>query len=163
MVATIPVSVDTGFFGFVIAPAENLAGITFESRLKNTDPTVGQGFGLENIRGAFTASPTAVVPSSISVIASGLAYSRVTQTFNGTVTIKNVSGATITGPFQVVLRPLPSGVTMTNAWGTFKGNPYVIANTASLGPGQSVTLNVQFSNPSNSTITLTPIVYSGAL
>jgi Abnormal spindle-like microcephaly-assoc'd, ASPM-SPD-2-Hydin len=66
LIATIPVTVDTGFFGFVISPSEEISDITFESRLDNPDPTVGQGVGLGNVVGALTGTASVVFnPSPI--------------------------------------------------------------------------------------------------
>ena len=45
-------------------------------------------------------------PSEVATTASGLAYSRVSQTFNGTVTIKNISSSAINGPLQIVFTGL---------------------------------------------------------
>ncbi len=109
---------------------------------------------------------SAVLLSSnqISATASGLAYSRVTRTFNGTVTIQNISGSAIGGPFQIVFNSLTNGVTLANASGTFCGGPFLtVSGVSSLAPGQSATVNVQFSNPSFGTINFTPLTYSGSL
>ena len=105
------------------------------------------------------------VPSGeISVTASGLAYSRVTKTFNGTMTITNVSASTIGGPFQIVLTGLPAGVSLVTPTGTFSGSPYLtVPGAASLTPGQTATFSVQFQNPSDVTISLTPVVYLGSI
>jgi hypothetical protein len=48
-IATVPVSVDTHFFGVLIAPPRPIGSITFESQIQNPDPSVGQGFALENL------------------------------------------------------------------------------------------------------------------
>ena len=99
----------------------------------------------------------------ISATASGLAHSRLTQTFHGTVTVMNVSGSTIPGPFQIVLGSLPSGATLTNATGNYKGAPYVtIPALASLAPGKSATVDLKFKNSSNAVITFSPAIYSGS-
>jgi uncharacterized repeat protein (TIGR01451 family) len=106
-----------------------------------------------------------VVPSTqVSTTASGLLFSRVTRTFNGTVTVTNISGAAVVGPLSILLTALPSGVTPANATGTFNGSPFLaIPGTATLAAGQSVTVNVQFSDPANASITFTPVIYSGSL
>ena len=79
-------------------------------------------------------------------------------------TIKNMSGAAITGPFQVVFTSLTAGVTLSNATGTFAGNSYMtVPSITSLAPGQSATMSVQFKNPSNAIIKFTPVIYSGSL
>ena len=59
------------------------------------------------------ASSTGTVPpSQVSTTASGLAYSRVTKTFNGTVTIQNIASSPINGPFQVFVTGLVPVVTL---------------------------------------------------
>jgi subtilase-type serine protease len=105
---------------------------------------------------------TVLQASQASVTSSGLVYSRVTQTYNGTVTLKNVGTSSITGPLQVLFMSLTSGVTLTNATGNVSGTPYITAPVSSLAPGQSVTLPVQFKNPSNVTINFNPVVYYGS-
>jgi uncharacterized protein len=137
-----------------------VAKIAFTSQIDNPTASVGQGFGLENVTGAYTSAPTLVPTTQIATTASGLAYSRVTQLFSGTVSIKNVSVANKNGPFQIVFASLPSGVTLVNAAGTYNGNPYITVNVASLAPGQSSTVSVQFSDPSNATIKSSPATYS---
>ena len=93
-----------------------------------------------------------------------LAYSRVGQTFNGTVTLRNISTGTINGPLQLVFFGMPPGVTLTNATASLFGTPYLtVPAVASLAPGQSVTVGIQFKNPSNATINLAPVVYSGSI
>jgi hypothetical protein len=100
----------------------------------------------------------------ILVTASGLAYSRVSQTFNGTITIQNVSSNAIYGPLEVVFTALTSGVTLANATGTFNGVPYLtVPAVTSLAQGQASTVNVRFKDPTNATINFAPVIYSGSL
>src|ERR1700722_18891906 len=113
---------------------------------------------------AATGGATMIPSTQMSITASGLAYSRVSQTFNGTVTIQNVSESTISGPLEVVFTVLSGGVTLVNATGTYNGSWYLtLPNVSSLAPGQTATINVQFKNPSNAIINFPPLVYSGSL
>ncbi len=108
--------------------------------------------------------PPVVPPSEVATTASGLAYSRVSQTFNGTVTITNISSGVINGPLQILFTGLTAGVTLANATGNFSGAPYLtVPAVASLAPGQSATVSVQFDNPSFGTINFTPVIYSGSI
>ena len=94
----------------------------------------------------------------------GLAYSRVSKTFNGTVTIKNIGSSTVSGPFEILFTGMPASVTLVNATGNLSGTPYLtVPSVASLAPGQSATVSVQFSNPLNATIKFTPVIYSGGI
>jgi hypothetical protein len=106
-----------------------------------------------------------VVPATaISATSSGLLYSRVTKTYTGTVTIKNISTAVINGPLEIAITSLSSAVALVNAVGTYNGNPYIeVPSVTSLSPGQSAIVNVQFRDPSGAPITFTPVTYSGSL
>jgi hypothetical protein len=104
------------------------------------------------------------VTSKVAITSSGLAYSRVSQTFNGTVTFKNIGTTAIGGPLQMLFFGLPTSVSLLNATGTVSTTPYMTIPAASgLAPGQSVTVGVQFKNPLNVTVNLTPAVYSGSI
>ena len=108
--------------------------------------------------------PTALSPAQVATTASGLAYSRVSKTFNGTVTVKNISSSAISGPLQILFMGMTEGVTLVNATQDLYGTPYLtVPNVASLAPGQSLTASVQFQNPSNATINFTPAIYSGSI
>jgi hypothetical protein len=125
-------------------------------------------FTLNTNTGTITSriQPATIVASSqISVTSSGLVYSRTTQTFSGTLTLKNLGTTPISGPVSVVFTSLPGGVTLANGTGTFSGAPFITAPgiTTVIAPGASANINVQFANPSNVPITLTPVVYSGSL
>ena len=96
--------------------------------------------------------------------ATAFVYNRSTKTFNSTYTIMNTSGQTLGAPLQLVLTGLPPGVTVANPSGTYQGNSFVtMPGSAPLSPGASVSVTVQFSDPSNATISATPLVYSGVL
>lgn len=131
----------------------------------NGDFTVPASKGqLWQIFPVHVSSGTPAVLTSISTTASGLAYSRVTQTFNGTVTLKNTGAATVNGPFQIVFSSLTSGVQLVNATDTFQGSQFLtVPAVVNLAPGQSTTVSVQFSDPSMASIHFTPIVYEGSL
>ncbi len=124
----------------------------------------GSGVGymtITSINGV--AIPPIIPPTQVAATASGLAYSRVSQTFNGTVTVRNISGSLLNGPFQLLLNSLTDGVTLVNPSGISNGDPYVtVPNLVSLAAGQSFSVAVEFSNPSNATIHFTPEVYSGS-
>ncbi len=51
---TVQQTVANGFFGFVTAPAEAFSSLTFQSRT-NIVGTTGEGFYMDNVRGAFVA------------------------------------------------------------------------------------------------------------
>jgi hypothetical protein len=109
-------------------------------------------------------TPIPAVPlTTVNVTSSGLLFSRITQTFNGTVTITNKGLQAIAGPLQMVLSKLPAGVVLANATGNTNGNPFItVPGVTSLGPGHSASVTVRFQDPSNTTITFTPILFSGS-
>ncbi len=107
--------------------------------------------------------PTLLAGSQVSTTGSGLGYSRVSKLFIGTLTITNDSDSTITGLFQLVLDSLQSNVTLSNETGTFGGWPYItVPNATSLEPGQSASVTVRFSNPTDEILNYSPVVYSGS-
>jgi hypothetical protein len=71
VVATVPVPVNTGFFGFVISPTLGVSKITFQSLIQNPDPSIGQGLGLDNVTAAavFTSNTHDLNGDGISDIA----------------------------------------------------------------------------------------------
>jgi len=102
--------------------------------------------------------------TQVRVEKSDFAYSSKSGAFEGTVTVTNQSPGTIPGPFQVQFDSLTDGVTIAKANGDFGCWPYItIPNVTVLAPGESASINVQFSNPEEKTITFIPIVYSGIL
>ena len=139
-------------------------GISGLSALGPADPGTGVGnITITSIDGI--PVPPVVPAAQLSVKASGLAYSRVTGTFNGTVTVTNTGGTAITTPtaFQLLLNSLPDGVTLANASGAFNEGPYVtVPQLVNLMPNQSVTVAVQFRNSSNAAINFTSELYAGS-
>lgn len=135
---------------------------TRENPLQADSGTGSGGVTITNINGV--QLPTALSPAQVATTASGLAYSRVSKTFNGTVTVKNISSSAISGPLQILFMGMTEGVTLVNATQDLYGTPYLtVPNVASLAPGQSLTASVQFQNPSNATINFTPAIYSGSI
>jgi hypothetical protein len=98
------------------------------------------------------------ISANVTVKASGTIYNRATQIYNSSVTITNNSATPISGPIAVTLNNLTSGVTLANATGSNNGSPYV-AQVVSLNPGASVSVPVQFRNPSNARINFTLTTY----
>lgn len=100
----------------------------------------------------------------VSVAKSEFVFSNKTKTFNGAVTVTNKSPNAIPGPFQILFESLTDGVTMAIANGDFGCSPYVtIPNITALGPGESASVDVRFSNPEKKPIKFIPLIYSGIL
>jgi hypothetical protein len=159
--------------GTVTIPAHSEAGMWTVSRVfvednagnyQNYYTSDLQALGFPTTIAVDTPFAIVLSASEISTTASGLAYSRVSKTFNGTVAIKNISTSTLNGPFQIVFTVLPAGVTLANATGTFNGNPFItVPSLANLTTGQVASVNVQFNDPSNAKINFAPVIYSGSL
>ncbi len=77
----------------------------------------------------------------------------------------NKSRTTITGPVALVLTGLPTGVTLTNASGTYNGSPYIniVSANGSWSPGwwNFLFVTLQFSDPNGVPITYTPEIVQG--
>jgi hypothetical protein len=134
--------------------------------LANTNPTVAASEQFATIRSAgygevlrgisFTPGTGALTAPTLPVTSTGLVYSRVTRTFNGTVTVTNNTNAPVSGPIYVLLESLPAGVTLTDGT-TVAGYPAVLATSGTLNPGQSASAPVSFSDPSSAAITFTAV------
>jgi hypothetical protein len=148
----------TGTLNITGTPSSQEAG-TSNLLIQATNGVGGftnQNFSLKIL----AASPTPA--GAILATASGLSYSRVTQTFNGTVTFKNVGNSTINGPLLVVFSGLQENVSLVDQSGLLNNVPYLSVAVTSLAPGQSGSASVQFKNPSSVIINFTPVIYSGA-
>jgi len=74
------------------------------------------------------------------------------------ITLTNTGLASISGPFRVLLTDLTSGVTALGTGGQIGGAYYKTTDEESLQPGASMSVGVEFRNPSNETISFTPVV-----
>jgi CSLREA domain-containing protein len=106
------------------------------------------------------------VTTSVTVTRGGFVLDPGTGRFAQTVTVTNISGATITGPISLVLDGLSTNAALFNASGITDsldppaGSPYLNSN-ASLAPGQSAMFALQFTDPSRAAITYTTRVLAG--
>ena len=109
------------------------------------------------------ASPDSAVDVSSQVKAShtGFTINRATHLWTATMTIQNTGTTAIAGPIQVLLTNLSAGVSMSNSTGTHNGSPYITASADGLAPGASVSVPIQFTNPSGVSIAFTPVTASG--
>ncbi|MDD4913425.1 MAG: multicopper oxidase family protein [Methylococcales bacterium] len=99
------------------------------------------------------------VSHQVSVTFSRIVYNRATKLYAGTVNIANLSkAAAISGPLAIQLSNLTPGVNNTNADGQHDGFPFIYQKSP-LAPGASLSVPIEFSNPSNAKISFTPLVY----
>jgi hypothetical protein len=110
-------------------------------------------------------APATDVTSQVAIVRGGFHYASATRRWQQSVTITNASAAAIVGPISLVLDNLSVNATLLNASGTTQwlvplGSPYVNAANG-LAPGGSVTLGLQFADPTNAAITYTTRVLAG--
>ncbi len=129
--------------------------------------TIEQRFSLTSLnqRDANAASFFDVF-TSLDLSRGGFSVNRRTNKISQTVTITNHSGATIPGPIQLVLDNVSSNTTLANAIGTTSnnapvGSPFLTASNASLAPGASVSVTLQFNIPVSGGVTYTPRTVTG--
>jgi len=106
------------------------------------------------------------VSPQVQVNRSGFSYNFATQRFVQTVTLKNISTATIASPISLVLDNLSSNATLysptgTTACATPAGSPF-INWLSSLSPGASASIVLQFIDPTKTGITYATRVLSGS-
>jgi len=118
--------------------------------------------------GSLIGNPQVITPiatnvsSSVSVTSNGLSYNKIKQQGTETVTVKNTSAQTISGPVELVLG-LSAGVTAVNNAGTFNGNPYLTVTAGSIAPGASAQVTVTLGYASGTTVSTSSSVYSGSI
>jgi hypothetical protein len=106
------------------------------------------------------------VSNSVTVARGGYVFNPATGRYAQTVTVKNHSAGTITGPISLVLDGLSSNASLFNATGTTDslelpaGSPYLNAN-GNLPAGQTVTFTLQFTDPSHTAISYSTRVLAG--
>ncbi len=115
-----------------------------------------------------TLGVTADVTSRVNIALGGLRVNRATHQVAQTVTITNTGSSTIAGAISFVLDNLTAGVTLVGATGTTHqvgtaGSPYIDVLPAGmqLGVGQSITVNLVFSDPGLVSFTYKPRVLAG--
>jgi hypothetical protein len=120
----------------------------------------------QTVTAVFTCSCAADVSNSVTVTRGGFVLNPVTGRFAQTVTIKNISAATIIGPLSLVLDSLSSNASLFNATGATDtlelpaGSPYLNASV-NLAAGQNTAFSLQFTDPSHTAITYNTRVLAG--
>ena len=102
------------------------------------------------------------VSSGVNFAKSGLSYNAGSKIYTGQVTVTNTSTVAIKLPLKLVIEDLASSITLVNSAGTYYGQPYVKLS-ATLAPGSSATVQVQFKNSANTSINYTPAAYTGGV
>ncbi|WP_395401788.1 hypothetical protein ACHMW6_27855 [Pseudoduganella sp. UC29_106] len=100
------------------------------------------------------------VSGSVKLTQQGATLNRSAGKYVGSLTVTNTSGVALTGPLQLKLNGLTSGVTLDNASGTDGGMPYITLS-APLNAGATVNVPLTFTNPSRGLVSYTPAVYKG--
>ena len=127
-------------------------------------------YAIAYVAGQLTVTPGAACAANagtpVLVAPSGFSYSILTKRYAQTVTLRNATGAPISGPIFLVLDNLSAGATLLNGSGHTtcaapSGSPYVSV-PGGLAAGASATVVLQFTNPSNAAIAYTSRVLSGA-
>jgi hypothetical protein len=108
----------------------------------------------QTVTASFALCDCAVdVTSSVGITYGGVTVNPMTRRYVQTVTLRNNSASTIAGPLSLVLDKLSSNVTLYNASGStalvLPANSLYMNATTNLAPGQSVALQLQFTNPGN--------------
>ena len=100
-------------------------------------------------------------PRSLVVRNTGFMFNRDQGTSIGKLIVTNTGSVAVSGKILLVeLMNLTPGVTLMDATGTTGGNPFIaMPGKGTVAPGESVSVKLQFKNPSNALISFTPIAY----
>jgi hypothetical protein len=107
--------------------------------------------------------PFAQIPAGeIQLSPSPLTYDSESQVFKGTITLRNISSATINGPFEILFESVSAGATLVNATATLNGTPYLLVpGVLALTPTETSVINVEFTDSSNLPIIYKPVTFAG--
>jgi hypothetical protein len=102
----------------------------------------------------------------MTITRSGYTYNFATGRFSQTVTLKNAGVSAISGPIALALDSLSPNATLYNGNGKTgcavpSGSPFINVSTTGLNPGSSVSVVLQFTNPTKVAITYTPRALAG--
>ena len=121
--------------------------------------------GKENVHGALAlaADGTTEAPQTLLAVSiSEPSYDSTSQTWNETLTLTNVSGHFLKGPFTIVLDHLTRGIQLVNRTGSIGWDPYVILSASSgLASSQSIVVNLLLSGSSGTLLNFVPNVFWG--
>ncbi len=114
--------------------------------------------------------PAANVTSSVTIVRGGLRLNRADSLFTQVVTVTNSGATPLAAPFSLVLDNLSANATFVGTDGITTavapiGSPYINASlgaATALNPGESVSITLQFSDPTEAGITYTTRVLAGA-
>jgi acid phosphatase len=129
--------------------------------------TIEQKFGVSALVPSRDGAATSLLAdlTALNIAPSGFTLNRRTNQLNQTVTITNVSNASVTGPINLVLASLSSNTSLANKAGNTTshsaGSPYVIAWSGSLAAGASASAVLDFTVPSSGGVTYTASTVAG--
>jgi acid phosphatase len=128
--------------------------------------TIEERFGLASLNTLDGNAPSfATVLSPLAIVRGSYIANNRAHTITQPVTITNQGSTAITGPIQVVLDNLTSGVTLQNSGGTTSVNlpasPYITVTTGTLAPGASATVTLLFNMPASGGVSYTARTVTG--
>ncbi|WP_426208199.1 ExeM/NucH family extracellular endonuclease [Massilia sp. TWP1-3-3] len=99
--------------------------------------------------------------ANLTVQRSGLVQNRVTGKVSATITLTNISGKSMSGPFLVLFTNLTPGVSIENATGMKDGMYYITVNNATIAPGAKASFSAVYVNPNKVVFGHTNKVFTG--
>jgi len=121
--------------------------------------------------GTLTITPSAPINVSqgVKITPGGFRLNRATQGFAQVVTLQNISTQPISGPLTLILDGLSAHATLSSPAGITSvadplGSPYVVVNIGAdqvFSVGESVTVSLEFANPTNQPIAYVPRAVAG--
>jgi hypothetical protein len=153
---------------FGIDGASDISGFLFQDWSGGDQATIylddialstAQSTSVMDIAGSVPTAP-------LSITKGGFTLNRRTNRMVQTVTVRNTSGSTVTGPIYLVLDSLSANTTLANAGGTTglavpSGSPYRQVTAGTLAPQASVTVTLEFTVPTSGGITYDARTVSG--
>lgn len=101
----------------------------------------------------------AAAQNNVKITSSAFTYNRATKLYSGKLVLTNTGTLPVTGTVGVALENMPSTITLSNSLGTDSvGCPYTSVANSGIAAGASLSIPVQFSDPTNVGISFTPVM-----
>ena len=145
----------------------NVQAVAFGTAVVTVQNSGLHAFAIFVIENAATPLAPQNDTGSVQISQSGFQLNRTTGFYVQTVSLTNAGSAPTVGPLYYVVSGLPAGVTLTSGGGLTRTVPPVgsafvklpLADGLTLQPGATLSLTLQFLNPTRARISYTPEVF----
>jgi hypothetical protein len=168
-------AIASGPTGGAIKGTVSVAPVNGKAAFGGLSFTLPGSYKIKATDGTLTATSGAIavgvanVTAQVSITKAAFVVNSKTGQYSQVVTVKNISTTSTTGPLELLLGSLTTGVTVANTHGSTTvitpiGTPYVLLGTAAsvLQAGQSLSITLLFNNAKKLSISYAAALYAGS-